>query len=126
MKKLPASAVLLVLALIAVVSLTFACAEGEPADTAPPLTPETNGAEDGLYPGNGEGVDAAAVFGNVCASCHGQDGSGGTGPDLRQLTNVDAIEEQVRNGGGGMPAYEGQLTDEEIEAVSEYVPTLGE
>jgi mono/diheme cytochrome c family protein len=33
----------------------------------------------------------------------------------------DEIEEQVRNGGGGMPPFEGQLSDAEIEAVSDFV-----
>jgi mono/diheme cytochrome c family protein len=31
------------------------------------------------------------------------------------------VEDQVRNGGGGMPAFEGDLSDAEIQAVAQYV-----
>jgi mono/diheme cytochrome c family protein len=34
---------------------------------------------------------------------------------------VEEVEEQVRNGGGGMPAFGDQLSDAEIEAVATYV-----
>ena len=34
------------------------------------------------------------------------------------------VEAFVRNGTGEMPAFEGQLTDEEITAISEYVAGL--
>ena len=32
-----------------------------------------------------------------------------------------AIAEQIRIGGGGMPPFEGQLTDEQIQALAEFV-----
>ena len=35
--------------------------------------------------------------------------------------DVAAAEEQIRAGGGGMPAFEGQLSDEEIANVAAYV-----
>jgi mono/diheme cytochrome c family protein len=31
------------------------------------------------------------------------------------------VEQQVRNGGGGMPAFEGKLSDAQISAVASYV-----
>jgi mono/diheme cytochrome c family protein len=31
------------------------------------------------------------------------------------------MEEQIRKGGNGMPAFEGQLTDEQIKALAEYL-----
>ena len=73
----------------------------------------------------GGGADGAAVFASAgCGSCHtlaAADANGTTGPNLDDLQpDKETVEEQVRNGGGGMPAFEGQLDDQEIEAVAEY------
>ena len=71
------------------------------------------------------GADGAAVFASNCGTCHtlaaaGSDGT--TGPNLDDLKpDEDTVEAQVRSGGGGMPAFEGQLSDAEIEAVATYV-----
>jgi mono/diheme cytochrome c family protein len=65
------------------------------------------------------------VFVAECGVCHtlSEAGtSGTTGPVLDGTTlSVDGVETQVRNGGGVMPAFEGNLTDEEIENVAAYV-----
>ena len=73
-------------------------------------------------------TEAAAgreIFVANCGSCHTLSDagtSGAVGPSLDGIDlDVSAVETQVRNGGGGMPAFEGQLTDEEIVAVSTYV-----
>lgn len=73
-------------------------------------------------------TEAAAgreIFVANCGSCHTLSDagtSGAVGPSLDGIgLDVSAVETQVRNGGGGMPAFEGQLTDEEIVAVSTYV-----
>jgi mono/diheme cytochrome c family protein len=70
-------------------------------------------------------ADGREVFVANCGSCHtfADAGTTGTiGPDLDQLSaDAAAVEAQVRSGGGGMPAFEGQLTDEEIAAVASYV-----
>ena len=72
--------------------------------------------------------DAAAgktVFSDNCAGCHGALGTGGNGgPDLTAIPSAkdkDAVVEQVTNGGGGMPAFKGQLTEQQIQDVSAYV-----
>jgi mono/diheme cytochrome c family protein len=71
------------------------------------------------------GADGAAVFASNCGTCHtlaaaGTDGT--TGPNLDDLKpDEETVEAQVRSGGGGMPAFEGQLSDDEIEAVATYV-----
>ena len=83
--------------------------EATPTATTPASTP-TQAAD-----------DPAALFTDNCAGCHGADGSGGNGPDLRGEDNVDGIAEQVREGGGGMPAFSGELTDAQIQALAEYV-----
>jgi mono/diheme cytochrome c family protein len=66
-----------------------------------------------------------AVFVSSCGSCHtlsdaGTSGAVGPNLDGTSLTQ-EQIALQVRNGGGAMPAFEGQLSDEEIDEVSAYV-----
>jgi ubiquinol-cytochrome c reductase cytochrome c subunit len=74
-----------------------------------------------------EETPGAGVYTQQCQQCHGAEGEGGIGPDLRDLESADAVAQKVRAGGGGMPAFEGILDDEEIEAVSTYVvEQLGE
>lgn len=76
----------------------------------------------------GAGGDAAAgktVFAENCAGCHGEDGHGGPGgPDLTTMplaqTEEGAIQ-QVTNGGGGMPPFGEQLSEEEITDVAAFV-----
>ena len=65
------------------------------------------------------------MFTSNCGSCHvlGAAGTtGSVGPNLDELKPDEAtVEEQVRNGGGGMPAFQGRLSDAEIKAVAAYV-----
>jgi mono/diheme cytochrome c family protein len=76
------------------------------------------------------GVDGAVVFGANCAGCHGGDGSGGIGPRLaggRVVARFPDPADQiavVTDGRGGMPAWGGKLSDEEIAAVVEYTRTV--
>ena len=63
------------------------------------------------------------IFSDNCAGCHGADGGGGNGgPALDDggFSLKQAIE-QITNGGGGMPAFGGQLSDEEIRDLAAYV-----
>jgi mono/diheme cytochrome c family protein len=73
----------------------------------------------------GEAEKGAVVFSENCSTCHGATGHGGNGgPDLTTMplaqTEEGAIQ-QVTNGGGGMPAFGGTLSEEEIENVAAYV-----
>jgi quinohemoprotein ethanol dehydrogenase len=65
------------------------------------------------------------VFAEECSVCHGADGLGGNGgPDLTtqpKAKEQKGAEEQVKKGGGGMPAFEGTLSEEEIANVAAYV-----
>jgi mono/diheme cytochrome c family protein len=74
----------------------------------------------------GEDADGAAVFASAgCGGCHtfGPANSSGTvGPNLDEIDrSKDEIAQQVRNGGGGMPAFGDRLSDAEIDAVADYV-----
>ncbi len=99
--------------------------EGEKAEETEPAEA---GGEEAAAGGGGATADAAAgkeVFAEECSVCHGATGHGGNGgPDLTTMplakTQAGA-EKQVTNGGGGMPAFKGTLTPEEISNVAAYV-----
>jgi quinohemoprotein ethanol dehydrogenase len=97
--------------------------EGEKAGEAEPEAEEEAAAG-----GGGATADAAAgkeVFSEECSVCHGATGHGGNGgPDLRTMPlakTQEGAEQQVTNGGGGMPAFKGVLSEEEISNVAAYV-----
>jgi quinohemoprotein ethanol dehydrogenase len=75
----------------------------------------------------GDATAGQAVFTDNCAACHGVDGKGGNGgPDLTtipQAKTIAGVTKQVTNGGGGMPAFKGQLSDTDIANVAAYVTT---
>ena len=63
----------------------------------------------------------------ACSSCHTLADAGSEahiGPNLNEIRpEKTTIMNAVTHGIGVMPAYEGQLTSEEIEAVAHYVST---
>ena len=75
--------------------------------------------------GDASAADPKGLFSSNCASCHtlsAAQAKGTVGPNLDQSSlTADRIAEQIRNGGGGMPPFEGQLTDEQIQALAEFV-----
>jgi mono/diheme cytochrome c family protein len=92
---------------------------------------ETAGAGKSLYRGKG-----------VCASCHGEAGKGNGDPQYIELMNpkpsdlnndaglkhrtTEARYTAIRDGvpKTAMPAYRGQLTEEEIKLITEYLELL--
>jgi alcohol dehydrogenase (cytochrome c) len=73
----------------------------------------------------GDATAGQQVFADNCSTCHGADGHGGNGgPDLSQVPDageLTAVVKQVTDGGGGMPAFKGQLNDQQIADVAAYV-----
>lgn len=72
--------------------------------------------------------DAAALFSQKCASCHGKDGKGspvGKKMGVQDLAAVKAgeaeIEKAIADGKGKMPAYKGKLSAEQIKSLASYV-----
>jgi mono/diheme cytochrome c family protein len=82
--------------------------------------------------GGGQGAggdDPQSLFTSNCGSCHvlekaGTSGAVGPNLDEAQPTFEEAVR-QIRNGGGGMPAFGDQLTDEQIRALARYVSERG-
>jgi cytochrome c551 len=71
----------------------------------------------------GDPYRGATVFSTTCASCHGQNGSGGIGPRLQSLAvTVARVKLQIDAGGGGMPA--GLVKGGAEQDVLAYVATL--
>jgi mono/diheme cytochrome c family protein len=70
-------------------------------------------------------ADGKAIFTANCSSCHtlsAAGASGQVGPNLDNLKPSEStVSNQVEKGGGGMPAFSGQLSPEEIKAVAAYV-----
>jgi len=72
------------------------------------------------------GPNGAEVFASAgCGGCHtlgAANSSGNVGPNLDDLKpDAATVQHQVENGGGGMPAFGGDLSDAEIAAVARYV-----
>ena len=67
------------------------------------------------------------LFRALCAECHGFDGSGDEGPDLRDLDASDRRITKVVTKGikGEMPSFAKKLDEESVNALIAYVRTLG-
>lgn len=85
----------------------------------------------GTAAAQGEAPDGESLYQTNCAGCHGAEGEGGVGPVLQGIVNAHGVEDvtnAVRNGieaqPVSMPAWEGVLTDDEIDAVVAYVATF--
>lgn len=71
-------------------------------------------------------ADGAAIYAASCASCHGAEGEGGYGLPLgagaveASLPDINGEIEVITAGRGLMPAWEGRLTPDQIQAVAEY------
>jgi cytochrome c oxidase subunit 2 len=79
----------------------------------------------GAGAGGEDGEDPEQLFASNCGSCHrlskaGTEGTVGPPLDGLQLP-ANAVEQQIRRGGGGMPPFEGTLSDAQIEALVQYL-----
>jgi mono/diheme cytochrome c family protein len=102
--------------------------QGETTESEPATTEAatTEAATTEATTTEGEDADGAAIFAEAgCGGCHvfsPANSSGTVGPSLDDIDlSKDEIAQQVRNGGGGMPAFGDRLSDAEIEAVADFV-----
>jgi mono/diheme cytochrome c family protein len=96
----------------------------KPGGTTTGGTSTSGGTSTGVT-STGESFDAKATFTESCGSCHTLSDAGTTGtvgPNLDDLKpSLQAAIEQITNGGGAMPAFKGQLSDDQIKALAQYV-----
>jgi mono/diheme cytochrome c family protein len=77
----------------------------------------------------GSKPDGKQVFASAgCGGCHTLKDAGSTGnvgPNLDQLKpSQQTVAHQVEVGGGAMPAFKGQLSNAQIQAVAAYVASV--
>ncbi|MFD2044683.1 PQQ-binding-like beta-propeller repeat protein [Ornithinibacillus salinisoli] len=98
-------------------------------NTSPIKSDESEEVEEQQH-GQGDVVqNGLKVYENNCLACHGAEGVGGhNGPNLENSPMLDDDEqllEQIRKGSGAMPGFENTLEEDEINAVMEYLKSLG-
>jgi cytochrome c oxidase subunit I len=115
------------LALLLVVgSLTLVAAGCGGDDDSDSAAPPATTTESGSDSGTGDAANGEEVFASAgCGGCHtfeAAGSSGSVGPNLDELApSFDQVVEQVTNGGGAMPAFAGELSEQEIRDVATYV-----
>ncbi|MFY4774901.1 cytochrome c550 [Metabacillus sp. RGM 3146] len=63
------------------------------------------------------------IYKQNCLQCHGDKYQGGVGPKLAGIkASPDEIKNQIKNGGGGMPA--GLVPPEKLDAMTKWVSNL--
>jgi mono/diheme cytochrome c family protein len=100
------------------------CGGDDDSDSSAP--PATTTEESGGGSGSGDAANGEEVFASAgCGGCHtfeAAGSTGSTGPNLDELApSFDEVVEQVTNGGGAMPAFAGELSEQEIRDVATYV-----
>ena len=115
--------VLLLAALTLAVALG-ACGGGEDESATPETVEGTVATEEA--PAEGDPAAGEEIYASAgCGGCHAFEpaGSSGTvGPSLDDSNaSFDDVVQQVRNGGGGMPAFGDRLSDQEIADVAAFV-----
>src|SRR6185312_8439871 len=103
-------------------SSSSASSSSAPASSSSSSSSSSGGAETASAQGK-QVFDTAG-----CKNCHTLKDAGSTGtvgPNLDDLKPDEAaVQKQVENGGGPMPAFKGKLSDAQITAVSQYVSSV--
>ncbi len=110
-------------ALILAISAFTAMPAGAQANpAAPPHSPHPRATPESVASGK-------SIFAGTCAGCHGVDGSGSNGPNIRGVgaqMGPEGVYARIRGGpiGSGMPAFT-TLDDGTVWKIVDYVMTLG-
>ncbi len=71
-------------------------------------------------------TDGAAIYAESCANCHGPDGEGGLGPNLRTaVLSRDELTDAVNQGKGTMPGFADRISPDDVAALVAFVEGLG-
>jgi cbb3-type cytochrome c oxidase subunit III len=105
--------------------------EGQDADAVAAYVAEVaaNPKAKVALPAGAGGNDPKLLFQSNCGSCHTLADAGTTGtigPNLDQANPpLQQAIRQIENGGGGMPPFKGQLTEQQIRALARYITGAG-
>jgi len=107
---------------LAISALTAMPANPQANPAAPPHSPHPKATPESVAAGN-------KIFAGTCAGCHGVDGSGSNGPNIRGVgaqMGPEGVYARIRGGaiGSGMPAFTA-LDDATVWKIVDYVMTLG-
>jgi mono/diheme cytochrome c family protein len=95
------------------------------AEEQPPATETEPAEEPEEVVGEGDTRAGEQLFTDNCSTCHGEQGEGGSGAPTLQREDLaedrERVVDQVTQGGGGMPPFRDQLSNEEINDVATYV-----
>ncbi len=86
---------------------------------------EENGGEVVDENGGEAGGGAEAIYANSCAACHGDDLSGGVGPDLNSVgasLSAEEIQDIILNGMGDMPPV--SVSEDEAAELAEWLSEM--
>ena len=103
------------------------CGGGDDGSSPPPTTETTGGGGETTGGGaTGDATNGEAVFASAgCGGCHTfskAGSSGSVGPNLDDASSsFDNVVSQVTNGGGPMPSFKDQLSEQEIRDVAAFV-----
>ena len=118
-------ALLLIVALLLLVAA--GCGGDDDSDTAePPAATTTDTTTDEGGDETGDAANGEMVFASAgCGGCHTFEAAGSSasvGPNLDETSaSFDEVVEQVTNGGGAMPAFGDELSEQEIRDVAAFV-----
>lgn len=74
-----------------------------------------------------DAATAEAFYKSNCMGCHGDQYQGAMGPALAGIGSVQSKEQiykKIMNGGGGMPAFEDQASEEEIINITNWLAEM--
>ncbi|MDG0809556.1 c-type cytochrome [Cohnella rhizosphaerae] len=103
---------------------TAACGKSNNNASTTPPSSEAPASPGGTTTASGE--DAETIYKAQCIACHAADLSGGVGPKLTDVgarLSTDELSTRIHNGGGGMPAFKGTLTDDQINTLVNWLST---
>jgi mono/diheme cytochrome c family protein len=122
----------LLLAFVALLGAAVAGCGGEEEESATPetvqgsLPEQTDTGDGGGASVEGDAAAGEAVYASAgCGGCHTLEAAGSTGtvgPNLDESQpDFELAVDRVTNGQGAMPAFEGQLSEQQIADVAAYV-----
>ena len=117
--------------LVAVAAYVARCAGAGMGASDPPAEcggPAPAGGGEEAAGGTPEEQGKSLFASSGCGNCHvlaDAGSSGAVGPNLDEAKpSLEEAARQIANGGNGMPAYEGQLSEEQIQALAKYLVSV--